>query len=393
MGKKMRPIHKKNKSHLLLCLLFFAASSVYGQVQPPKKITFKDSLDGAFDLSDFLISAHGLIVMPTIITEPALGNFGGAVVPIFLKKLPPVIDTINGERRVTQQAPDLTGGIAMYTANNSWMGGAFRSGTFQKAKIKYRVFSAYADINMSFYKQYENVGEKEFEFNFEMIPLYLSVMKQFKNIEWSAGLQYMFMHSTATANGDLPDFVTQRESTTLVSQIGPIVQFDHRDNIFSPDKGVRLEVDFLWSDEVIGSDFNSWLINYSGIGYIPLSEKIIGGLRVEGTQSLGDPAFFLKPYVSLRGVPVMRYQGDATVLAETEFRWDLYRRWSAVFYAGLGSAYDDWDELFEKPVVYNYGTGFRYLIARKFKLRVGMDIARGPEDWAYYIVFGSSWFR
>jgi hypothetical protein len=38
-------------------------------------------------------------------------------------------------------------------------------------------------------------------------------------------------------------------------------------------------------------------------------------------------------------------------------------------------------------------TGFRYLLARKFKLRVGVDIARGPEDFAYYIVFGSNWLK
>jgi hypothetical protein len=43
--------------------------------------------------------------------------------------------------------------------------------------------------------------------------------------------------------------------------------------------------------------------------------------------------------------------------------------------------------------VYGVGGGFRYLIARKFKLRMGVDIARGPEKWAYYIVFGNTWGR
>ena len=62
-------------------------------------------------------------------------------------------------------------------------------------------------------------------------------------------------------------------------------------------------------------------------------------------------------------------------------------------YGGLASAFNDWDQAFAKPVVYSYGTGFRYLLARKFKLRMGVDVARGPEDWAYYIVFGSNWLR
>ena len=39
------------------------------------------------------------------------------------------------------------------------------------------------------------------------------------------------------------------------------------------------------------------------------------------------------------------------------------------------------------------GVGFRYLIARLFKLRMGVDIARGPDQFAYYIVFGHYWDR
>ncbi len=379
--------------YVLIWLLALMPAHFFAQDKTPAPVTFKDSIDGSFDMSDFLISAHGFMVMPMIITEPAFGNFGGAVIPIFMKKLPPVVDSIDGKLRVMHQAPDVTGGIGMYTANKSWMAGGFRAGTLQKSRIKYRAFAAYTNLNLSFYKDYTNIGEKEFEFNFKAVPVFLSAAKQFRNIKWSAGMQYMFMHATATANGELPDFVTQKESKTFVSQIGPLVQFDGRDNIFTPDKGIRLQADAFWSDKFIGSDFSSWIINYSAIGYSPISKKLFGGMRLEGAQAFGNPAFFLKPYIDLRGVPVMRYQGNATLVAESEFRWDLYQRWSAMFYAGLGSAYDDWNEMFEKPLVYNYGTGFRYLIARKFKLRVGIDVARGPEEWAYYIVFGSNWMR
>jgi hypothetical protein len=35
----------------------------------------------------------------------------------------------------------------------------------------------------------------------------------------------------------------------------------------------------------------------------------------------------------------------------------------------------------------------RYEIARKFGLHVGIDVARGPEDTAFYLQVGSAWFR
>ncbi|KQX08733.1 hypothetical protein [Flavobacterium sp. Root420] len=99
------------------------------------------------------------------------------------------------------------------------------------------------------------------------------------------------------------------------------------------------------------------------------------------------------PGINLRGIPAARYMGKTSIVTEAEFRWDLYRRWSLMAYGGVASAFNDWDQAFAKPVVYSYGSGFRYLLARKFKLRMGVDVAKDPEQWAYYIVFGSNWMR
>lgn len=78
----------------LLNLFFFFSFNAIAQKQ---HISLRDSIDGAVDLSDYIIYAHGFIVVPTLITEPALGGIGGAVVPLFLKKHAPVIDE-NGKK-------------------------------------------------------------------------------------------------------------------------------------------------------------------------------------------------------------------------------------------------------------------------------------------------------
>jgi len=98
-------------------------------------VPLKDSLDGAFDLSNYIIEANGFVPVPITITEPALGGFGGGLVPVFLKKRPPYIDSVKGKRIVTPVAPDITGAIAAYTANNTWILAAFRSGTIVKAGL------------------------------------------------------------------------------------------------------------------------------------------------------------------------------------------------------------------------------------------------------------------
>jgi hypothetical protein len=52
------------------------------------------------------------------------------------------------------------------------------------------------------------------------------------------------------------------------------------------------------------------------------------------------------------------------------------------------------DESFaDTQTAYGVGAGFRYLIARVLKIRAGIDIARGPDNFCWYIVFGHNWNR
>ncbi|MCP4883646.1 MAG: hypothetical protein GY908_07630 [Flavobacteriales bacterium] len=56
--------------------------------------------------------------------------------------------------------------------------------------------------------------------------------------------------------------------------------------------------------------------------------------------------------------------------------------------------------LAEVPLLYNdrtekfrSGTGFRYFLAKQCGLHARVDIARGPEIWAWNITIGSNWAR
>lgn len=110
-------------------------------------------------------------------------------------------------------------------------------------------------------------------------------------------------------------------------------------------------------------------------------------------MSTGDAPFYMQPFISLRGVPAMRYQGKMTSLIETEQEFMLTKRWSVVGFGGYGVAFNSFDDIAEGSSAWNAGTGFRYLIARLFGLKMGMDFARGPEQWAMYVVVGTSWLK
>lgn len=102
--------------------------------------------------------------------------------------------------------------------------------------------------------------------------------------------------------------------------------------------------------------------------------------------------FYLLPGLNMRGVPSARFQGTSTNVLQTEQRYDFTTRWSGVVFRGVAKAYERLKESCgDADLVYNYGVGFRYLIARAFKLRMGIDVAWSNEDFGYYIVFGSFW--
>ena len=366
------------------------------QAQSKKKIiSFKDSLDNAFDLSDYIIDANGFVPVPYIITEPAVGGFGGALIPVFIKKRPPYLDSINGKLEKTIIPPDITGGIGAYTANNTWMLAGFRSGTLIKSRIKYIIGSGYGNINLSFYKTFDRLEEKELKFNIKVLPLFLQASKRIGFSRWYVGPKYLFLKTEVKYKGDklLDSLGKTLEVNSTVSQLGAIIELDKRDNIFTPDRGLKVHLDVSRSDDFLGSDYEYWRVNYYMFAYKPLSRKLVGGFRLDGQQAFGEPPFFMLPYLSMRGLPAVRYQGKADILSEIEMRWDFVKRWSLMLFGGTGKAFDEWSNFSDADWITSYGTGFRYLLARKFRLRVGIDVARGPDTWAYYIVFGSNWVK
>ena len=95
----------------------------------------------------------------------------------------------------------------------------------------------------------------------------------------------------------------------------------------------------------------------------------------------------------------MKYQGEKTALYEAQLRWEFIPRWSGLVFGGVSKAYGK-DKFFpglietpfdEAETIYSKGVGFRYLIAKKFGLRMGIDIASSNEDKAFYIQFGTAW--
>ena len=173
----------------------------------------------------------------------------------------------------------------------------------------------------------------------------------------------------------------------------PSITFDSRDNIFTPVRGSYVEASAGLFSKSLGGDDEFQRVRVLGMQFIPLHPKWTLGLRGEAAASFGDAPFYLRPYISLRGAPIMRYQGEETAQIEAELRWQFWKRFSLVGFVGGGAAWNDFEGFNETQTVLTGGTGFRYEIARKYGLHIGLDVAFGPDNTAVYLQLGSAWTR
>jgi hypothetical protein len=87
----------------------------------------------------------------------------------------------------------------------------------------------------------------------------------------------------------------------------------------------------------------------------------------------------------------MRYQSATAATLEVRGGYDIRPRWTVVGFVGGGRAAESLSELGSATTHTAYGLGFRYLLAKKLGMRVGLDVAKGPEGTYVYIVMGSPW--
>lgn len=123
-----------------------------------------------------------------------------------------------------------------------------------------------------------------------------------------------------------------------------------------------------------------------------MGESFVLGLRLDGDFTGGDIPFYMLPFVNIRGIPAMRYQGDHVITTEAELRWDVTQRWSLIGFAGAGwTANGDVSDFSNSDTYPAGGFGFRYLVAKVFNMRAGLDFGFSEVDQAVYITTGSAW--
>jgi hypothetical protein len=352
----------------------------------PSKIRSPE--DGALDLSGFLDKAYGFVPILIPITEPAIG-YGAALGVMF-------IDKPQGEAQPGLARPNITAVGAFATGNGTWgvLAGDVRH--WKDDRVQTVVGALYSSVNLDFYGIGKDNALKDDPIGYTLEPVGGGARGRYRfgaSHVWG-GIGYVLADTNVSFDeeGRLPqagEFSTQSH----VGGLTPSLAYDTRDNMFTPTRGSYADGTVGLFDERLGSDTTFQRVNLTYIVYLPVHARVTLGVRGGATFAFGDVPFYLLPFISLRGAPVMRYQGQDVAEVETEVRWQFWKRYSLVGFVGGGAAWNDFQHLDNQVDVVTGGTGFRYELARKYGLHAGADVAFGPDGTAFYVQVGSAWAR
>jgi len=269
-------------------------------------------------------------------------------------------------------------------------------GVWKNDHIRYMGALAKMNVNMSFYL--DGQGDRlrqdlEIKFNIDGTFLLQDVKFRLKESNWWLGANYLYVNAENTfkLSETLPPGLPDPQFDFDLAGLGVFVEYDGRNTVFTPTQGLSAKFTYKNFDDNWGSDYDYDDYKGSLFHYTPFGDYSSLGLRIEAQTVSGDTPFFAYPFVNLRGIPAMRYQGEDAVTVEAEYLWGFNPRWSLVLFAGAGrvSSINIFDET--SQTVGAGGLGFRYRLARRQGLQTGIDIARGPEDTSIYLTVGSAW--
>jgi len=355
---------------------------------------FIDPEDGYFDASNFLATKSGFLPVPIVITEPAVGYGGGLALAFFHGQLTgtKVDDGKGNSRRVP---PSVSVVAAAATENDTWFAGGGHMGIWRQDTIRYTGAAGYGSINMDYYGSSGELGGKPLSFNSKALFLLQELKFRLWQSPLFAGAGYTLLdtQNEFDLSSVLPiPGIPAANFDSRSAGLSLFLNYDTRNNIFTPSSGLDAEVKVGFFGQEWGGDddFNK----YSAYAkyYRPLGDKWVLGLRGDAKAIDGDAPFYEYPFIEMRGIKMMRYQGERTLLGEMELRWSFRPRWTLVGFGGAGVAYGA-DSNNDSGTIVSKGAGIRYLIASKLGLQVGIDVAKGPEETAIYFQVGSGWVR
>lgn len=302
---------------------------------------------------------------------------------------------VRREGAAPEAKPDNITLNAMYTLKNQTVLMLMPEFYSKDEKLKFRATVLYQDMPTSFFgignsgaMNYKDITAREEKYtNRTFIFQPQLTYKVLGNLR--AGVSYDIKStdlSKLPAGGRLAAGAVAGTSGGTLSGLGVMLDYDTRDNLFSPSRGVFAQAVTRRYRKIFGSDYEYDYYAADVRAYRRLGAVGVLGLQLAGVAAGKRVPFYDMPLYDLRGIYNTYFTDRAGYFAQAEYRFPLGGRFSAVAFAGGGNIAPEARELSFKHLQFAAGSGVRFVLDKKEKINMRLDI--GASRWGVQPYFG-----
>ena len=333
-------------------------------------------------------SSLSVIAIPVPVTNAAIGNGLGLAAGLIYK-----LDA--------GSPASYTGAGAFYTDKHSWAIGAAQKTNFARDRLHVNALAAYYNFHYDFFGIGEVAGSQG-----RSVPLLQSgtalIPEALVRVlpHTAIGIRYRYL--TASTSVDLTAVsdnlhlsLPQAQLKITSSGLGPVVEYDSRNDPFSPSEGsyARIEADF--AERALLTNTKS----YSSVdgdynGYRTIGKNSVIAYRASFCQVSNSTPFFdlcsFGSHNDLRGYTPGQYRDKTSFATQIEYRWRFWDPFGLVVFGGVGGVAPSFDEYRFDKLLPSGGGGLRYRASKKYPVNIGVDFAVGKRTTAFYVRIGEA---
>ena len=290
------------------------------------------------------------------------------------------------------------GVVSNYYTSKSYMGVLFSK--FYLKEDNYRIKTAIGGANINFQTYVEipemptftseNEDGTFIDYNTKFYFIYLEGMKKIWN--------HFYLGARVMYNSSITEFDKEgvpSEEEHLFG-FGIASEYDNRDNVFYPSKGQNAKIGSFTFLEELGSTSQYHKVKIEYNKYFSLNSNTILLARAFGVSSFGDVPFSGKNVVGrddMRGYSNGKFRANQVYDLQTELRWNFYKKWGMVAFGGVAVATDDFSGTNYSGLLPAIGVGLRFKAIKSKNINIGIDVAKGVDDWGVYFRIGETFTR
>lgn len=289
----------------------------------------------------------------------------------------------DANRRDTISPASVVGLGGGFSQNRSVFAAGFTQLYLNENRLRVAVAGGLGNINFQYFDSPGNNGDGDFV-DYSAVNSFgvVKVLHRVRGPLYAGGV-VKFQHTNTHFSSS-----RQQEEIVNANGLGVSGVFDSRDHIYNPQSGFFASLTVLNNARWLGSDSAFWSVRFFANYYLPLTKKSSLAARLTFFGGLGDVPFSGQHAIGgkdIRGYTDGKYRGNSQYTAQTEYRWNFYKRWGMVAFFGVAFT--------EKPysgILPGGGAGLRFKVLESRNVNVGVEGAFGKHDQGIYFRIGET---